>query len=319
MELSAWRQRVWSHVPQRLQRPLSLGARAVQMWLDELGPQLGASIAFYAMFALAPLLVVAITLAGAFFGPEAARGQIVGEIQGLVGVNAARSIEVMIESSWRSEGSGLAGMLGMAALLLGASGVFVALRNALNRLGRLPEMPSGVGAFVRARLVAFALVLGFGFLAIVSLLASAALAAVGAYLSGRYPPLAPAIAAMDIVVSSLVLTFGFAALLRWLPESPPGWHAVFVGAAASAVLFAVGKHLIGLYLGRAGVASSYGAAGSFVVVMLWVYYSSQILLLGAALAWTVDGAQLRPRLNEDGTPSRDPVAAGTSGRRSSVR
>lgn len=286
------------------------------MWLDELGPQLGASIAFYSMFALAPLLVVAITLAGAFFGPEAARGQIVEEIQGLVGRNAARSIEVMIESSWRGGRSGLAGALGMVALLVGASGVFVALRNALNRLGRLPEMPSGVGAFVRARLVAFALVLGFGFLAIVSLLASAALAAVGAYLAGRYPPLAPAISAMDIVVSTLVLSFAFAALLRWLPESPPRWRPVFIGATTSALLFAIGKHLIGLYLGRAGVASSYGAAGSFVVVMLWVYYSSQILLLGAALAWTIDGAQQRPRLNPDGTPYREAgadVPAGRSG------
>lgn len=294
MELQSLPARLWARVPAPLQRALALGAAAVQTWLDELGPQLGASIAFYAMFAMAPLLVVAITLAGAFFGPEAARGQIVEQIQELVGRDAARSIEIMIASSWRGQGRGLAGALGVVALLVGASGVFVALRNALNRLGRIPELPKGVSAFVRARLVAFALVLGFGFLAIVSLIASAALAAVGAYLSRRHPALAPAISAMDIVISTVVLTFGFAALLRWLPERAPGWRAVFTGAVASALLFAIGKHLIGLYLGRAGVASSYGAAGSFVVVMLWVYYSSQILLLGAALAWTVDGVQQRP-------------------------
>jgi membrane protein len=300
MERLVWQQRAWRFVPQPLQHPLQLAAAATRMWLDELGPQLGASIAFYAMFALAPLLVVAITLAGAIFGPEAARGQIVGEIEGLIGSNAARGIEAMIESSWRGESRGLAGLLGMGALLLGASGVFVALRNALNRLGRLPEMPSGVGAFVRARLVAFALVLGFGFLAIVSLVFSAALAALGAYLARRYPPFAALISGADIAVSTLVLSFAFAALLRWLPESPPAWRPVFIGAVASALLFSIGKHLIGLYLGRAGVASSYGAAGSFVVVMLWIYYSSQILLLGAALAWTVDGAQQRPRLPQAG-------------------
>lgn len=305
MDSTAWQQRAQQWVPARVRQPLQLAVAAVRMWLDELGPQLGASIAFYAMFALAPLLVVAITLAGAIFGPDAARGQIVGEIEGLVGGNAARGIEMMIESSWRGEGSGVAGLLGMGALLLGASGVFIALRNALNRLGRLPEMPSGVSAFVRARLIAFALVLGFGFLAIVSLVFSAALAALGAYLARRYPPLAALISGADIVVSTLVLSFGFAALLRWLPESPPRWRPVFIGAVASALLFSIGKHLIGLYLGRASVATSYGAAGSFVVVMLWIYYSSQILLLGAALAWTVDGAQQRPRLpraGESGVP-----------------
>ncbi|AKJ30541.1 YihY/virulence factor BrkB family protein [Caldimonas brevitalea] len=304
MDAQALQQRAWSLVPRRLRRPTSLTFTAVNAWLDEQGPQLGASIAFYSMFAIAPLLVLVITIAGAVFGAEAARGQIVQEIEGLVGRTAAQSIEAMIESSWRSDRSGLAGTLGVIALLVGASGVFVALRNALNRLGRLKETPSGIGAFVRARLVAFALVLGFGFLSIVSLVFSAALAALGAYLSRLYPPAEALIAALDLVVSTLVLSFAFAALLRWLPDEPPGWHSVLVGSVVSAVLFAFGKHLIGLYLGRASVSSGYGAAGSFVVVMLWVYYASQILLLGAALAWTVDGAR------DDNTPQGMPAPGG---------
>ncbi|WKB54253.1 YihY/virulence factor BrkB family protein [Eleftheria terrae] len=293
MDLHALQQRAWGWVPRPLRGPLALVIQAVDVWLDEQGPQLGASIAFYSMFAMAPLLVIVITIAGAVFGAEAARGQIVEQIQDIVGRDAAQSIEAMIASSWRGSSSGLAGTLSVAALLLGASGVFIALRSALNRLGRLQQQASGLSAFLKARLIAFALVLGVGFLAIVSLLASAALAAVGAYLSARFPPLAALIAALDLAVSTLVLSFGFAALLRWLPEAPPGWHAVAVGSVVSALLFAIGKHLIGLYLGRTGVSSSYGAAGSFVVLMLWVYYTSQILLLGASLAWCIDGARGR--------------------------
>lgn len=287
--LDRWRAGAWKRLPAALRRPLRVGGRAVRLWLDEGGPQLGASIAFYSVFALAPLLVVAISIAGAVFGPEAARGQIVGEIQDLVGATAARAIEMMIASSWQGRQRGLAGVLGVATLLVGASGVFIAMNKALNRIGRVPPRPSALGGFVKARMTAFALVLGFGFLAIVSLVASAVLAAVGGYLEDRFPALAVTIAALDLVVSTAVLTVGFASLLRWLPDEAPRWQAVWTGALATSVLFAVGKHVIGLYLGRAGVTSSYGAAGSVVVVMLWVYYSSQILLLGAALAWVMDG------------------------------
>ncbi|UZD55900.1 YihY/virulence factor BrkB family protein [Caldimonas aquatica] len=287
--IERWKLRGWEWLPAPARRPLRVGWRAVRLWLDEGGPQLGASIAFYSVFALAPLLVVAITVAGAVFGPEAARGQIVGQIQDLVGPMGARAIEMMIASSWQGPRRGLAGVLGLVTLLLGASGVFIAMNKALNRMGRVPPHASALGGFVKARMTAFALVLGFGFLAIVSLLASAVLAALGAYLEGRFPALAVTITVLDLVVSSAVLSVGFASLLRWLPDEPPRWRAVWAGAITTAVLFAVGKHVIGLYLGRASVASSYGAAGSVVVVMLWVYYSSQILLLGAALAWVLDG------------------------------
>jgi len=227
-------------------------------------------------------------IAGAVFGADAARGHIVEEIQGVVGPEAARGIQAMIESAWLHPHGLVAGALGVGALLLGASGVFSALRGSLNAIGRPATKPSIFRTLVRARLVAFGLVLGLGFLAIASLVLSATVAGLGAWLTDRYPGLAAVFAVLDIAVSTLVLTVGFAALLRYLPDAPPSRHAAWVGAACSALLFAIGKHLIGLYLARASVASSYGAAGSFVIVMLWVYYSSQILLFGAALAWTLD-------------------------------
>jgi len=285
-----------SHLlPQRLPslprwRPLRLVVDAAMRWADDGGPQLGAAIAFYTMFAVAPLLVVTIAIAGAVLGPDAARGHIVGEIQGLVGAEAAQSIQAMIESAWRHPHGGLAGALGVATLLIGASGVFAQLRRALNTIGHVAPLPSVLGALVRARLMAFALVLGVGFLAIASLLLSATVAALGAYLSDRIGGVSELFALLDVAVSSGVLVVAFAALLRWLPDVPPSRRAIWWGAACSALLFAIGKHLIGLYLARASVASSYGAAGSFVVVMLWVYYSAQILLYGAALAAALDEA-----------------------------
>lgn len=276
-------------MPSMLRQPLQILVKAVTRWSDDRGPQLGAAIAFYTMFAVAPLLVVAIAVAGAVFGEDAARGQIVGEIEGLVGEAAAKSIEAMIESAWRHPNGLWASLLGVATLLVGATGVFAELRRALNAIARVVPAPSSVlSTFVRARLIGFALVLGFGFLAIVSLLLSAVLAALSAYMATRYPTMAELMGLVDVAVSTGVLVMAFAALLRWLPERKPSRLAVWVGAISSAVMFSVGKHLIGLYLVHASVASSYGAAGSFVVVMLWVYYSAQILLLGGALGAVVD-------------------------------
>lgn len=276
-------------MPPMLRQPLQILVKAVTRWSDKQGPQLGAAIAFYTMFAVAPLLVVAIAIAGAVFGEDAARGQIVGEIKGLVGEAAAKGIEAMIESAWRQPNGLWASLLGVATLLVGATGVFAELRRALNTIAHVVPAPSSaLSTFVRARLIGFALVLGFGFLAIVSLLLSAVLAALSTYLSTRYPTMAELMGLVDVAVSTCVLVMAFAALLRWLPERKPSRLAVWVGAISSAVLFSVGKHLIGLYLVHASVASSYGAAGSFVVVMLWVYYSAQILLLGGALGAVVD-------------------------------
>jgi len=301
MALSDLPKRVWARVPPRVQRPLRLAVSALQRWIADGGPQLGAAIAFYTMFAIAPLLVIAIALAGYVFGAEAARGQIVEQIRDLVGDDSARAIQTMIQSAGnRPEDGRWAGLLGVVTLLVGASGVFAQLRRALNRIGHVAPQPSALGAFVRARLMAFALVLGFGFLAIAALLLSAVLAALSAYLSRWFGVAQAVFGLFDVVVTTLVLTVAFAALLRWLPDAPPTERAVWAGAIVSALLFAVGKHAIGLYLGRASVSSSYGAAGSFVVFMLWVYYSAQILLFGAALAAAVD-----ERSEADTSPARE--------------
>jgi len=288
MDLEAWQRRLWRRIPWALREPLHVLVAGAERWIDVDGPQLGASIAFYTVFALAPLLVITIAIAGAVFGPEAARGQIVDQIGGLVGPTAAQAIEAMIETAWREPGGTTAALIGVATLLLGASGAFVELRRTLNLIGNVTPEPSVIGAFVRVRVTAFALLLGCGFLAIASLVLSAALAGFTAYLSGRFPGLELMATLFDLAVSTAVLSVAFAALVRWLPDRPPSHSGVWISALSSAVLFSLGKYLIGLYLGRSSVASSYGAAGSFVVLMLWIYYSSQILLFGAAIGRASD-------------------------------
>lgn len=293
---AAWQRRVWRALPAWLRGPLHLLIRAGQRWSDVGGAQLGASIAFYTMFALAPLLVVTIAVAGAVFGADAARGKIVGQIAGVVGPFAARAIETMIEAAWREPGGLRAAIVGTVTLLLGATGVFGELRRTLNLIGKVPPVPSAIGAFLRVRLTAFALLLGCGFLAIVSLLLSAAVAAFSGFLSDRYAALGVLATVTDLMLSATMLTLAFAALIRALPDQAPSPRAVWISAFASALLFTLGKSLIGLYLGRSTVASSYGAAGSFVVLMLWVYYSSQILLYGAALGRVWDERERRRRV-----------------------
>ena len=298
--LAAIKQKAWALVPRPLREPLLIMAGAAERWSEVSGPQLGASIAYYTMFALAPLLVVTIAVAGAVFGADAARGQIVGEIEGLVGPTAAKAIETMIEAAWRDPAGVWAATLGTITLLIGATGVFAELRRTLNLIGRVTPPDSAIGAFLRVRLTAFALLLGFGFLSIASLVLSAGLVAFSRFITARYEMLGVLAAFVDISVSIGLLSVAFAGLLRWLPDEAPSRKGVWVSAIASAVLFTVGKSLIGLYLGRASVASSYGAAGSFVVLMLWVYYSSQLLLYGAALGRITDERDAARRERRNG-------------------
>src|SRR5262249_39990218 len=274
--------------------------RGVLAWFQEDGPQLGAAVAFYSIFALAPVLVVTIWVASAVFGADAARGHIVEEIAGIVGTAAARNIEAMIASAWHAGRGGVAAAIGVVTLLIAATGVFTELRRALNVMFAIRPSTSLLRGVVRTRVMAFALLLGFGFLLIVSLVLSAALAAVGNMFANRYPLAVNALAITDLLTSILVLAAAFAVILRGLPDRPPSWRAVLVGALTGAVLFSLGKHLVGLYLVSAGVASSYGAAGSFVVVIFWVYYSTQVLLIGAAIGRQVAAAH-ETRATPDGS------------------
>jgi membrane protein len=277
-------------------------------WIADGGPSLGASIAFYTIFALAPLLLITLAIAGFFFGDEAATGQLFEEIRGLVGDNAAENLQELVRSANRRAAQGImSAIVSVVTALIGASAVFVELKRGFDAIFHPPaKEASAVTIFVRARLMAVALALAFGFLVVVSLILSAAAAAFGKWLSVTAPILAPVMSVLDIFISTGVLTLAFWMLIRFLPDVPPRPAAIWIGALTSAVLFAVGKHLIGLYLARGAVASAYGAAGSFIVVILWVYYSAQILLLGAEVARSIDDPGLASRKAEAG---RETVAA----------
>jgi membrane protein len=208
----------------------------------------------------------------------------------------------MIIAAWRPGQGVLASLIALATLLVAATGVLVELKRALNSiLDIAPVDQSFLSALVRARVIALAMVLGFGFLLIVSLLLSAAVAAAGAYLPTRYPQFTAALALLDIVFSLVVLTAAFAGLVRWLPDRPPPWRAVWISALTSAVLFSIGKYLVGLYLARAALTTTYGAAGSFVVLIMWVYFSAQVLLLGVSF-----GRQYAPAGAVDEEPVTPP-------------
>ena len=257
--------------------------RGLAVWWNHDGPRLGASVSYYAIFALAPTLVIAISVAGAVFGADAARGHVVTQLGGLVGEAAAKNLEEMIASAWRSRGNGIAALLGVATLLVASTGVFAELRFALNKMFDVAPEESALSGLVRARITAVALVLGFGFVLVVSLMLSAAIAALGHWLSLRYPSAKAMLAMIDVATSMLILAIAFGLILRGLPSRRPSWRASIVGAIASAAFFALGKHLVALYLVRAGVATSYGAAGSFVVVIFWIFYSTQVVLIGASI------------------------------------
>jgi membrane protein len=259
--------------------------QGVSAWNADGGPRLGASVAFYSLFALAPLLVVATAIAGAVFGIDAVRTQFTTQMAGVVGEEAARSMQQMIASSWDAGAGLVASIIGVVTLLLGASGVLIELRNALDTMLHVKGKPrSALRAMLRARMAALALVLGFGFLLIISLMLSTVLASAGALLPQRLPELKALLAVLDAAVSLIVLTLAFSAIVRWLPSQTPCWKLAFAAGAGSAVLFTAGKALVGMYLARAAFVSAYGAAGSLAVLLVWIYFTSQLMLLAVAVA-----------------------------------
>jgi membrane protein len=263
----------------------SMLAEAFSGWQRDNAPRMGAALAYYTLFSMAPLLLVAIALAGLVFGREAAQGQIVGELQGLLGDTGARAVEEIVERSRRPESGVLATAAALFTLFLGASGVFGELKGALNEVWDVPPPGGGILRLLRERLASFAMVLAVGFLLLVSLLLSAALAAADGALHRFFPgPLAVVLQLLNNVVSLVTITALFALLFKFLPDTRIGWGDVWMGALFTSTLFTAGKFLIGLYLGRSSFGSAYGAAGSLVVVIVWVYYAAQIFLFGAELA-----------------------------------
>jgi membrane protein len=279
-------------------------------WLDDEAPRLGAALAYYTLFALAPLLVVAIAIAGLVFGQEAAQGRIVAELQGVVGQSGAEAVKGLIENSRKPATGIVASVLGLATLLLGAAGAFVELRSALNRVWEVETPATGIWGFIRDRLAAFALVLSVGFLLMGSLVLSAAITAAGGLLSRYISHPVILLHAANAALSLMVITVLFALIFKLLPDARIAWGDVWVGAALTSLLFTVGKFAIGLYLGQSGVTSTYGAAGSVVVLIVWVYYFAQIFYFGAELTQ----AYARTHGSRRALPAKERSSVETTGR-----
>ncbi len=267
----------------RIKDGLRLTKETHAAWQKDNVQFMAAALAYYTIFSLAPLMIIAIAIAGAVFGEEAARGELVSQIQGLVGREGAEAIQAMIENANKpGSGGGFATLIGSALLLLGASGVFGQLQLALNTIWGVKSKPKkDIRSFLAARFLSFAMILVIGFLLLVSLLLSS-IFAVASKSFGALPPGHPmAVQSLNFMISFAIVTVLFAAIYKYLPDVRIPWKNLWVGAAVTAVLFNIGKALIGVYLGNSAIGSTYGAAGSLVVVLIWIFYSAQILLIGA--------------------------------------
>jgi membrane protein len=258
-----------------------LGRAFVAFWSDN-AMRMGASVAYYTLFAIAPILLIVMAVAGVVFGPEAVHGEVVTQIDGLIGTEGARAVQALLKGAARDHSTPLATTVGIVTLILAATGAFLELQASFNSIWRAePMTQSKIKDFLFDRARSFGLVVAIGFLLMVSLTVSAALGAFGHWLE-RVAPGAPLIInTLNWVVSFSVIGGLFTMLFRFLPDTRVSWHDAAAGALVTAALFTVGKHLIGFYLGRSATASAYGAAGSVILLLLWVYYSSQIVLLGA--------------------------------------
>lgn len=251
-------------------------------WVDDGCPRLGAALAFYTIFSLAPVLMIGISVASFAFGRDAVQGHVVSQIQHLVGREAAFTIQAMIENAHRSHSGVLATIIGIATLLIGATAVFGELQDAFNLIWRSkPRLRSFWLSMIFSRLLSFSLVIALGFLMLASLIVSAAITAFTSYLEMIAGATGLVLSLINFATSFAILTLLFALLFRVLPDAAVRWRDVWLGSVITAVLFSLGKFLIGLYLGNSAIASSYGAAGSLVVILVWIYYSAQILLFGA--------------------------------------
>jgi membrane protein len=281
-------------------------------WNDNV-PHLGAALSYYTLFALAPILVIAMAMAGLVFGAQAVRGEIVGQIQGLVGRDGALAVQAMLEGAANPSSGRLAATLGVITFFLGATGVFLELQTALNAIWRVkPKVsPNFFRSLLMDRIVSFGLVLAVGFLLLTSLLISTGLTAVSRYLGEAVPGAAVLWMVLNLLISTTIITVLFALIYKVLPDVELGWRDVWVGALATAVLFTLGKFLIGFYLGTSSLASSYGAAGSVIVLLVWVFYSAQIVLLGAEFTRAfVELYGRRPPPSEFATKDASPPLVG---------
>jgi membrane protein len=250
-------------------------------WIADHATRFSAALAYYAIFAMAPLVIIAISVAGLVFGEAAARGQIYDQVRSLLGQNGASEIQSLVKASNSTSGGIIGTVVGLIALLIGASGVFAQLKDALNSIWGVQLKPgTGTMTTVREYLLNFSMVLAIGFLLIISLMVSAALQAAKTLMTGLLP-IPGFIIPITAIGTFLVLVLLFALIYKILPDVEIGWQDVWIGAIITAILFTIGKYLIGLYLGTSSIGSSFGAAGALILILVWVYYSSAIFFLGA--------------------------------------
>lgn len=285
MNAKKWLQGRWLQ-----NRWLRMSKEAAAGWMDDDAPSKGAAIAYYALFSIAPLLFIMISVAGLFFGADAVRGAVFGQVAGLMGDPGAQAIQEMLAHVSEPKTGVWATVIGVAVLIFGATTVFAQLQSALDAIWEVPqaakaEKHNAIWTFVKSRLLSFGLVLSLAFLIVVSLIMSAGVSALGKWWG-------PALGAWETIAQmfTLVLSFGmltvvFAAIYKFMPRAHIEWRDVWVGATVTTLLFIIGKFLIGLYLGKSDVGSSFGTFGSIIIVMVWVYYSAQIFLLGAEFTW----------------------------------
>jgi membrane protein len=256
---------------------------AFNAWLDDYAPSMGAALAFYTVFSIAPLLLVVISVAGLLFGEAAARSEIMEQLAQLMGADSAQTVGALLDSLNRPREGMVGTIVGVTVMLVGATTVFAELQDAMDRIWRAPAPPPGGGVwrFLRTRLLSMGMVLGIGFLLMVSLVLSAASAALGKWSTPWLSGVALVADGVNFGLSFSFVAAVCAMIYKWMPRVPVAWRDVWVGAVITALLFTLGKTLIGIYIGRSGVASAFGAAASLVVLLLWVYYSAQVFLLGA--------------------------------------
>ncbi|RYF34868.1 MAG: YihY/virulence factor BrkB family protein [Comamonadaceae bacterium] len=271
----------------KLRELFDLSKEAFASWTNDYASSMGAALAYYTVFSVAPLLLIVISVAGLVFGQDAARGEIFAQLSGMMGAQGAMAVQGMLEAVNKPAEGIVATVIGIGLLVIGATTVFGELQNALDRIWRAPAQDTGKGVFnlLRVRLLSFSMIMGIGFLLMVSLVASAALAALGKWWSPVFGGWATLAQGVNFAFSFAMVTVMFAMIYKIMPRVRVEWRDVWVGAAVTALLFTIGKYLIGLYIGKSSVASGYGAAGSLVVVLVWVYYSAQIFLFGAEFTW----------------------------------
>ena len=269
-----------------------LAKQSVSAWIDDYAPSMGAAISYYTVFSIAPLLIIVIAVAGFVWGREAVQGELVGQLTGLIGKEGATGIQALIESANQPTQGLVATVISTLVLIVGATTVFAELQSALDRIWQVPQVPkaSGIWATLRTRLLSLGFILGLGFLMLVSLVSSAGIAALGGWAKGLLPGWAALLYVINLVFSVGFTTVLFAMIFKLMPQAQVSWRDVWVGAGVTAVLFEIGKTLISLYIGKSSVTSSFAAAGSLVVLLIWVYYSAQIFLLGAEFTWAYANA-----------------------------